>query len=322
LQQPSRRAGDVVSDSPLILVTCRQMRVELPQHRHRIESLGYEVLAPDLGDRQQFSAGELVEFGPRLVGIIAGDDELSREFFEGSPRLKTVIRWGIGMDSVDHEAAIRHGVTVRNTPGVFGAEVAESAFGYILNLARGHIEVDAAVRRGEWPKREGITLAGSQLGIVGMGSIGREIALRGRGFGMDVLGFDPLVKFAPEAVSLVDLDCLLAGCRFIVLACPLTPETFHLINADRLAKVRPDAYLVNVARGPVVAEADLIDALANGRLAGAGLDVFEVEPLPPNSKLRAFPNVVLGAHNASNTREGVARASKTAVDFLLEELAK
>jgi D-3-phosphoglycerate dehydrogenase len=114
----------------------------------------------------------------------------------------------------------------------------------------------------------------------------------------------------------------LATSRFIVLACPLTPETLHLIDADRLAVVRQDAFLVNVARGPVVLEADLIDALKTGRLAGAALDVFEVEPLPLTSELRTLPNVVLGAHNASNTREGVVRASNTAVDFLIEELAR
>jgi D-3-phosphoglycerate dehydrogenase len=311
-----------VSEAPLILVTCRQMQVELPTHRERIESLGYDVLTPALGDRQQFSARELAEFGPRLVGIIAGDDELSREFFEGAPRLRALIRWGIGMDSVDHDAAARHGVAVRNTPGVFGAEVADSAFGYILNLARGQIEVDAGVRRGEWPKREGITLAGSRLGIVGMGSIGREVAVRAHGFGMEVVGFDPVVTSAPQGVTLVDLKTLLSTSRFIVLACPLIPDTFHLIDADRLAYVRPDAFLINVARGPVVAEQDLINALSERRIAGAALDVFEIEPLPMASELRALPNVVLGAHNASNTREGVARASEAAVNFLLEELAK
>jgi D-3-phosphoglycerate dehydrogenase len=308
--------------APLILVTCRQMQVELPRHRERIEALGYEVVAPDLVGRQQFTAAELLEYSPRLAGIIAGDDELDREFFDGAAKLKTVIRWGIGMDSVDHEAARQHGVTVRNTPGVFGYEVADSAFGYILNLVRGYIAVDAAVRRGEWPKVEGVTLADAQLGVVGFGAIGREIAKRGRGFDMDVVAFDPFVDTAPAGVSMVDLDELLATSRFIVLACPLTPETFHLINADRLALVRPDAYLVNVARGPVVLEPDLIDALKSGRLAGAALDVFEVEPLPLASELRTLPNVVLGAHNASNTREGVVRASNAAVDFLIEELAR
>ena len=307
---------------PLILVTCRQMQVELPRHRGRIEELGYEVVAPDLAGRQQFTAAELLEYSSRLVGMIAGDDELDSDFFEAAAKLKTVIRWGIGMDSVDQAAARRRGVTVRNTPGVFGHEVADSAFGYILNLARGHMEVDAAVRRGEWPKVEGITLAGARLGIVGFGSIGRAIAKRGLGFDMNVVAFDPFATAEPEGVSIVGLDDLLSSARFIVLACPLTPETFHLLNADRLASVAPDAYLVNVARGPVVDEDALVSALSNGRLAGAALDVFETEPLPLTSELRTLPNVVLGAHNASNTREGIVRASNAAVDFLLEELSK
>lgn len=306
--------------SPLVLVTCRQMQVELPRHRQRIEDLGYEVVAPDFQGRQQFTAAELLEYRSRLVGIIAGDDELSSEFFDGAPKLETVIRWGIGMDSVDRDAARRHGVSVRNTPGVFGMEVADSAFGYILNLVRGYIDIDLAVRRGEWPKIEGVTLAGSQLGIVGFGSIGREIAKRGQAFGMSVVASDPLLQGAPEHVDMVGLDELLRTSRFIVLACPLTSDTFHVIDAARLASVRSDAYLINVARGPVILEEDLIEALEQGRLAGAALDVFETEPLPLESKLRDLPNVILGAHNASNTREGVARASTTAVDFLLEEL--
>jgi D-3-phosphoglycerate dehydrogenase len=308
--------------APLILVTCRQMQVELPRHLERIERLGYEVVAPELGGRQQFSAAELLEYSPLLMGMIAGDDQLNGEFFDGATQLKTVIRWGIGVDNVDQAAARQHGVTVRNTPGVFGYEVADSAFGYILNLARGYIVVDAAVRRGEWPKWEGVTLAGARLGIVGFGAIGREIARRGMSFDMDVVACDPFVTTAPAGVCMVDLDKLLATSRFIVLACPLTPETFHLINADRLSLVRPDAYLVNVARGPVVLETDLIDALTSGRVAGAALDVFEIEPLPLDSELRELPNVVLGAHNGSNTREGVVRASNAAVDFLLEELAR
>ena len=308
--------------TPLILVTCRQMQVELPLHRDRVESLGYEVLAPDLGARQQFTAAELLEYRDRLVGIIAGDDLLDREFFAGASKLKAVIRWGIGMDSVDHDAARENGVSVRNTPGVFGYEVADSAFGYILNLVRGYITVDAAVRRGEWPKVEGITLAGTTLGVVGFGAIGRQIAKRGLGFDMKVVAFDPFVDIAPDGVTLVDLDTLMSSSRFIVLACPLTPETFHLIDAARLDLARSDAYLINVARGPVVCEADLIATLTRGGIAGAALDVFEVEPLPAESELRSLPNVILGAHNGSNTREGVTRASKAAVDFLIEELSK
>ena len=308
--------------TPLILVTCRQMQVELPRHRERLERLGYEVVAPDLGDRQQFTAAELLNYSPRLVGIIAGDDELNREFFAGSPQLRTVIRWGIGMDSVDRDAAREFGVNVRNTPGVFANEVADAAFGYIINLARGFIGVDASVRRGEWPKYEGVTLAENRLGIVGFGAIGREIARRARGFNMEVAVFDPFVVAAADEVTMVELDTLLSTSRFIVLACPLTSDTFHLIDAGRLASVRADSFLINVARGPVILETDLIDALKAGRLKGAALDVFETEPLPMDSELRSLPSVVLGAHNASNTREGVARASGKAVDFLLEELSR
>lgn len=307
---------------PLILVTCRQMQVELPRHRARLEALGYRVVAPDLAGRQQFSGNELLDYGSDLVGIIAGDDELTSEFFDGCPRLKTVIRWGVGMDSVDRDAARRNGVTVRNTPGVFGREVADAAFGYILNLARGFLIIDAAVRRGEWPKWEGTTLADKRLGVVGYGTIGQQIARRGMAFGMDVAVCDPFLHETPRTVCVVGLDDLLASSHFVVLACPLTNATFHLIDTDRLALMRPDAYLVNVARGPVVREEDLIRALKKGRPAGAGLDVFEVEPLPADSELRTLPNVVLGAHNGSNTREGVERASRTAVDFLIEELAR
>lgn len=297
------------------------MQVELPRHRERIEKLGYEVLALSLDGRQQFTAAELLKHSSRLVGIIAGDDELSREFIEGSPFLKTIIRWGIGMDNVDHEAARQHGVTVRNTPGVFGHEVADAVFGYILNLARGQIGVDTAIRRGEWPKKEGITLAASRLGVVGFGVIGRQVAIRGAGFGMNVVAYDPFAGGAPDGVLMVDLDELLATSRFVVLACSLTAATFRLIDGAGLALMRPDAFLVNVSRGTVIVEADLIDALKTGRLAGAALDVYEVEPLPLDSELRKLRNVVLGAHNASNTREGVERASTAAVELLLGELS-
>jgi len=305
----------------VVLVTCRQMQVELPRHRERIEARGLRVVAPELGGRQHFTSRELAALSDGLVGIVAGDDELDRAFFDAARELRVVVRWGIGMDSVDLPAALERGIRVRNTPGVFGEEVADSAFGYILNLARGHHVIDAAVREGKWPKVEGLTLAGARLGIVGLGVIGRAVSARARAFGMDVVAFDPFVEASRADATLVALDDLLETSRFVVLSCPLTDSTHHLIDAQRLARMRPDAYLVNVARGAVVDETALVSALEAGRLAGAGLDVFEVEPLPAESRLRELPNVLLGAHNASNTREGVARASAAAVDALIEELS-
>lgn len=305
-----------------ILVTCAQMQAELPRHIGRLERAGYDVSAPRLTG-QQFSAAELAPMMPGVVGIIAGDDELTRTFFESSPDLKVLIRWGIGMDSVDHAAAAEHGVVVRNTPGVFGGEVADSAFAYLLLLARHHHAVDASVRGGGWPKVEGISLAGATIGVVGLGDIGRGVAQRALGFGMRVRAFDPYVpaELVPDGVAILPtVNELVSESRFVVLTCPLTPETHHLVDEAVLTAMRPDAYLVNVARGPVVDEEALIRALDQGRISGAGLDVFEVEPLPADSPLRRFDNVLLGAHNGSNTREGVARASARSVDLLLSEL--
>lgn len=306
---------------PKILVTCKQMQVELPPHQGRIESLGYELLVPELKG-QQFSSEELCDLIPGVVGFIAGDDELDESFFKAAHDLKVLIRWGIGMDSVDHRAAAAADVVVRNTPGVFGAEVADMAFAYILNLARGINVTDKSIRAGEWPKFEGFSLAGQTIGIVGLGAIGREVAARAAGFGMKTLAFDPFVSpdNVPTDVRLTDLETLLESSRFTVLTCPLTPQTFHLMDEKTFARMPKDSFLVNVSRGPVVDEGAMTRALEAGTIAGAGLDVFEVEPLPQSSKLRDLPNVILGSHNGSNTREGVARASSKAVEFLLAEL--
>ncbi len=304
-----------------VAITCLQMQTELDRHRDRLERAGYELVVPTLTG-QRFETDELATVAAGCVGLIAGDDDLGRESLERLPELRVLVRWGIGTDSVDFDAAAQRGIVVRNTPGVFGEEVADSAFGYILNLARGHHLIDAAVRRGEWPKVQGISLHDEVLGVVGAGSIGGGVMRRGIGFGMRVLTYDPFLKQAPPAgVEQVDLPRLLAESRFVVLTAPATAETRAMINAATLSQMRPDAYLVNVARGDLVVESDLVVALRDGRLAGAGLDVFQVEPLPADSELYEL-NVVLGSHNGSNTRQGVERASQRAVDILLEELEK
>jgi D-3-phosphoglycerate dehydrogenase / 2-oxoglutarate reductase len=306
---------------PKILVTSRPMQHALPDYADRLSLAGFDLVKPEIGSRQHFRATELLESIDGVVGIIAGDDEYSAEFFERAAGLRAIVRWGIGMDSIDSDAARRHGVSIRNTPGVFGHEVADLALGYVLALARGIVTVDAAVRAGDWPSFQGVTLHGQRLGVVGFGAIGREIVRRAQGFGMDVVVSDPFVTTAPEGVGVVAVDELVATSAFVVLSCPLTPETHHLIDARTLALMREDAFLVNVARGPIVDESALVDALNAGKLSGVALDVFEYEPLDAASPLRAQPRIILGAHNASNTRQGAARASARAVEILLEELS-
>lgn len=307
--------------SGTIAITCLQMQNDLYRHRERIEAAGYELLVPALTG-QRFESDELIALARDCVGIVAGDDDLSRRTLAGLPTLRVLVRWGIGTDSVDLAAAHELGIVVRNTPGVFGDEVADSAFGFIVNLARGHHLIDAAVRRGEWMKVEGISLSGETLGVVGAGSIGSAVVRRGLGFGMPVVVHDPYFQGQlPSGASLVDLSELLHRSRFVVLAAPSTPSTRGIIGASTLATMRPDAFVINVARGDLIIEADLVAALESGRLAGAGLDVFEVEPLPADSPLRDL-NVLLGSHNGSNTTAGVRRASQRAVDITLEELEK
>jgi len=301
------------------------MQVELPKHQARIESAGYEVVAPPIPG-QQFTEEQLIALLPGVIGVIAGDDPFSAHVINNAPELKVLAKWGIGMDAIDHEAAAAHGIDVMNTPGMFGNEVADCAMSFVLNLARHSVHIHNHVQSGDWYKPEGITLAGQTMGILGFGNIGQALGRRALAFGMDVLAYDPSPAAAAVAaelgVTMSDLDHLARSSRFVVSTAPLVEATFHLVNADFLAHMSPNAFVVNVGRGPIVDEAALIAALDEGRIAGAGLDVFEVEPLPADSPLRHRDNVLLGAHNGSNTHEGVVRTSTRAVDNLLNSLAR
>src|SRR6185503_707138 len=203
------------------------------------------------------------------------------------------------------EAARELGIEVRNTPAVFADEVADVAIGYMIMLARRLHEIDAGVRAGEWPKPQGVSLAGRALGVVGLGSIGRGVAQRGLAMGMTVVGIDPMpaaeAAAAELGVRLLGLDEVFAEADVVSLNLPMSPENRHLANEARLGSMKPGSFLVNTARGPLVDEGALVKALQSGRLARAALDVFETEPLPAGSALRTLPNVMLGSHNASNT---------------------
>ena len=305
-----------------VLVSCIQMQRELPDYAAELAALDIEAIAPTVA--QQLSEDELIELCGDIDGVIAGDDYFTAKVFDNAPKLRIVSKWGIGTDAIDKEAAARHGVAVTNTPGVFGDEVADVAIGYVLMLARGLHLIDRDVRAGGWLKIEGETLAGKTLGVIGLGSIGRAAATRGAALGMRLVGSDPFHEAQQVAagigVEVVEVDEVFRQADYLVLCLPMTAENFHLVDARRLSLMRPTARLVNVARGPLVDEAALIEALAERRLAGAALDVFEVEPLPADSPLRSFDSVILGSHNGSNTREGVRRTSRLAFDNLVAGL--
>jgi len=194
----------------------------------------------------------------------------------------------------------------------------------MVMLARQLHVIHRSVVDGGWMKVRGRRLAGSTLGVVGFGNIGQAVARRGTGFRMKVLAHDISVfqRRGPShtAVTMTSRDELFAASDFIVLCAPLTAETRHVVNAHALALMKRSSYLINVARGGLVDETALVEALGTGTIAGAALDVFEDEPLPPDSPLRAFPQCLLGSHNSSNTHEGVLSASAAAVDNLMRDL--
>lgn len=257
----------------------------------------------------------------RADAVIAGNDAFTDERLRAAPRLKIIARTGVGYDGVDVDAASRLGIRVCNTPGANQQSVAELTLGLILACARGTVESAARVQAGSWAQISGIEVAGRALGVIGLGSIGRNVASLASAIGMTVLAFDPAAgaKFdVPENIQMCPLPELLQRSDFVSIHVALTQETWHLINKESLAMMRPSAYLINTSRGPVISEEDLAIAIAEKKVAGAALDVLEDEPPAPDHPLRDLPNVVITPHIAGATEEARARSSNMAATQILD----
>jgi D-3-phosphoglycerate dehydrogenase / 2-oxoglutarate reductase len=304
-----------------VLISCRLVWDSVDAYVPDLEKLGFEVDIPRF-EGQQLAEADLLPIIDRYDGILAGDDHLTRSVLERGKRLKVISKWGIGVDAIDVAAAEELGIQVINTPGVFGDELADYAMGFLLLMARHQHEVNERVKRGEWHKVQGFSLAGKTLGIVGLGSSGRALARRAVAASMRVIGYDIAAVPDNEAYEVVDLDDLLRKADVVSLHLPLTPETAHLINEKTLNLMKPGVWLINTSRGALVDEKALIEALENGRVAQAGLDVFEAEPVPPDNPLLGFDNVIVGSHNGSNTREAVNRVTKLAFENLVSALPR
>lgn len=303
-----------------LLVTCGHLQRHVQRYRAALEAEGIELFVPPL-TAQQFTADEMKRFIADVDAVIAGDDVIDRDVLETgkSGRLKAVIKWGIGTDGIDKKTARELGLPVYNTPGAFSEEVADLALGIVIGLARSIPKIDSEVRRGGWPRYEGMSMTGKTVGIIGLGGIGQAIAVRCRAFGMTIVGSDvvqlPEHKARELAVTQMSVDELLPVCDIVILACNLTPDNRHLIDAAAIQRMKPGSLLVNVARGPLVEEQAVVAALRSGHLAGAGLDVFEVEPLPSDSPLRDFDNCIFGTHGGSSTVEAIDRINDKTIEI-------
>jgi len=253
--------------------------------------------------------------------------KLPDDIFEAAPCVRAVTIHGTGTDLVPLAAANAKGVLVANLPGENAQSVAEYCVMAMLMLARNVMAITAAMRAQPWDEARKLAMAAREIsgltaGIVGVGEIGRRVAkICRQGFGMRVLGNQRRMDRLPPEAEAASLDELLAQSDFVVLACPLTPETKHLFDAARLGAMKRDAWLINAGRGPVVDEAALVDALHEKRIAGAMLDVYEHYRIAPGHPLFALSNVILTPHLAGSTRESRARAAVRAADEMLRMLA-
>jgi D-3-phosphoglycerate dehydrogenase / 2-oxoglutarate reductase len=291
----------------------------IDQLKHHFEAKGIELVTPNVV--QVLTEEELIELVPNVDAWIIGDDPATEKVFTAGKngKLRAAVKWGVGVDNVDFKACEKLGIPISNTPRMFGNEVADMAMAYFTGLTRDSYRVDQAVKKGEWIKPPGMSLDDKTVAVIGLGDIGLATIRRLKGFGVNINAYDPFSKLTIEEAGvnqILEFPDQIETADFVIVTCALTPSSYHMINSDTIAKMKDGVYIINVARGPLIDEPALVDALASGKVRAAGLDVFEVEPLPLDSPLRKFDQCIFGTHNGSNTKEAVIRASLKAIDLL------
>lgn len=304
-----------------VVVTWPVYDVDGPTTGALLKGAGLDIrLHPRSGHR---SPAELAEILGDAVAVIASTDPFDASVFAACPNLKVIARTGVGVDSIDIEAATAAGVVVATTPGANEDAVADHALAMILALQRRLAENDAAIRDGRWDRAGSLTpsdLYGATVGLIGSGAIGRAVIRRLRGFGATICVYDPFVDRAPEGTDLVDLSTLLNRSDVITVHAPLTDETRGLLGAEEFAAMKPGAYVVNVSRGGIIDEDALAASIASGHLGGAGLDTFEREPIG-ESPLRDLPTVIMSPHIAGLSHRSIEAMTEAATQAVLDVVA-
>lgn len=263
-----------------------------------VASVTYNLTGKPLTSQQ------VADLLPGIDGYIAGLDIIDRSALEKADHLKVIARYGVGVDSVDLNAAREKGIVVTNTPGANSVSVAELALGLMLALARQIPEAVTAVHQGKWPRLSGLSLENKTVGLLGLGAIGKQLAIRLRGFDCRTLAYDPYADqnfAAANNIKLTSMEEVISEADFVSLHLPLLPETRFLVDADFLAKMKKGSYLINTSRGEVVDEDALLAALESGHLRGAGLDAFTIEPPDPSNPLLQLPQVIATPHLGAQT---------------------
>jgi D-3-phosphoglycerate dehydrogenase / 2-oxoglutarate reductase len=306
-----------------VLLTAPYMIPVVDRFRPIFEKYNIDLIIPDVHERME--AADLLNYAGQFDGAICGDDRYTLPVIEAcAPRLKVISKWGTGVDSINAEACFRYGIQLCRTPNAFTLPVADSVLSYILAFARRQPWMDREMKSGKWEKIPGKSLSECTLGVIGVGNIGKAVTRRARAFGMKIYGTDIIeidpVFIAETGIEMTSLQSLLSSSDFVSVNCDLNTTSYHLINSDTLALMKPNAVLINTARGPIVEEKALIEALQVKRLAGAALDVFELEPLPVESPLLKMVNVMLAPHNSNSSPAAWERVHWSTIRNLLDGL--
>jgi D-3-phosphoglycerate dehydrogenase len=302
-----------------VLITCPPMLRQIEKFRPIFTAKQIELVTPNVV--QVLTEKELIDLVPTVDAWIIGDDPATEEVFKAGKagKLKVAVKWGVGIDNVDFEACKKLNIPISNTPKMFGGEVADLALAYTLGLARQSYFIDQEIKKGNWVKPSGISMAGKTVAVIGLGDIGLATINRLKGFEVIINAYDPFTKLSATDLNINEIlhfPAKIENADFIILTCALTSSSKHIINKRTISLMKNKVKIINVARGPLINENDLIDGLKTGKIESVALDVFEIEPLPLNSELRSYSQNIFGAHNGSNTFEGVERASYKAIDLL------
>jgi D-3-phosphoglycerate dehydrogenase len=307
-----------------VLVTAPYMQAVIDRFKPVFDRHEIELVVPPVSERLEEE--ELLQWIEGIDGVISGDDRFTDRVLKSGARLKVISKWGTGIDSIDQESCKKLGIVVRNTPNAFSEPVADTVIGYMLCFARNLARMDHAMRKGSWEKIPGRSLRECVLGVIGVGNVGKTVVRRTKAHGMKVFGNDlvemPEDFLAATGIKMVSKEVLLREADFVSLNCDLNQTSYHLMNAERFAQMKSSAVIINTARGPIIQEKALTAALQEGKIAGAALDVFEVEPLPEGSPLRSMDNVLMAPHNANSSPEAWERVHESTIRHLIEELEK
>ena len=286
------------------------------------ENIDYDTISvnPSLKENQ------LLKIIHKYDGIICGDDEITKKVIDKAKKLKVISKWGTGLDSIDVNYAKKKNILICNSPKAFVESVTVYAFGLLINLSRGLFKIHSLVMKNKWEKYSGVELLNKNLGIIGFGNIGENIAKVGTAFGMNILINDSNKKLKSKVLrygySFISKVKILNKSDFLILATDLNKSSFHLLNFKDFEIIKKNLILINISRGPIINEKALIKYIKNKKIGGIGLDVFENEPLKRNHIFKKFNNAIFGSHNAFNTKEAVNRTNDDCVLNLIKALKK